>query len=114
MQRTRFASRVTMAVVVSAISSWFAAIPSAQAPTPPAPTTQGQRLGANLEHPVLPIGSAFPDFALPGIDDKVHKASEYEKWNAIAVVFESNHCPGSQLLRGPGRSALSRIQIQRA
>jgi peroxiredoxin len=98
MQRTRFASRVAIAVVAIAISSWFAAIPTAQAPPPaPAPAAQGQRLGANLEHPVLPIGSAFPDFALPGIDDKVHKASEYAKGNAIAVVFESNHCPVSQL-----------------
>ena len=65
------------------------------APQPPAPAARGG-IGANLEYPVLPIGSALPDFNLPGVDGKNHKASEYSG-KALAIVFESNHCPVSQL-----------------
>ena len=64
-------------------------------PQPPAPAPRGG-IGANLEYPVLPIGSPLPDFNLPGVDGKNHKASEYSG-KALAIVFESNHCPVSQL-----------------
>src|SRR5437763_1675282 len=52
------------------------------------------------EHPVLPIGSPLPEFALPGIDGKVHKSSEFAGSKTLAIVFESNHCPVSQLYEG--------------
>ena len=55
---------------------------------------------ANLEHPVLPIGSPLPDFTLPGVDGKTHKSSEYGGTEVLALVFESNHCPVSQLYEG--------------
>ena len=74
----------------------------AQNTTPP--TAQGQgtapgyggaaRGGASRgmqpdpEHPVLPIGSPFPDFSLPGVDGKTHTLSEYSGAKIIAVVFE--------------------------
>src|SRR5215213_10716785 len=71
----------------------------AQAPAqPPVPATRG--ISADLEHPVLPIGSPLPDFNLPGVDGKTHKASEYAGTKALAIVFESNHCPVSQLYEG--------------
>jgi peroxiredoxin len=57
----------------------------------------GRGIQANLEHPVLPIGSALPDFSLPGVDGKAHKAGQYASTKLLAVVFESNHCPVSQL-----------------
>jgi peroxiredoxin len=57
----------------------------------------GRGIQANLEHPVLPIGSALPDFSLPGVDGKTHKAGQYAGTKLLAVVFESNHCPVSQL-----------------
>jgi peroxiredoxin len=57
----------------------------------------GRGIQANLEHPVLPIGSALPDFSLPGVDGKTHKAGQYASTKLLAVVFESNHCPVSQL-----------------
>jgi peroxiredoxin len=68
----------------------------AQAP-PQAPPPPARGIGAGLDYPVLPIGSALPDFSLPGVDGKVHKASEYGGSKALAIVFESNHCPVSQL-----------------
>src|SRR5207253_494783 len=70
---------------------------SVRAQTPQAPT---KGIQANLEHPVLPIGSPLPDFTLPGVDGRMHKASEYTGTKALAVVFESNHCPVSQLYEG--------------
>jgi peroxiredoxin len=60
----------------------------------------GRGIQANLEHPVLPIGSPLPDFALPGVDGKTHKSSEYGGTRLLALVFESNHCPVSQLYEG--------------
>src|SRR5229473_1609721 len=45
------------------------------------------------EHPILPIGSPAPDFALPGVDDKIHKLSDYAASPVLAVVFTCNHCP---------------------
>jgi thiol-disulfide isomerase/thioredoxin len=66
-----------------------------QAPAPP--QGAGKGIQANLDYPVLAIGSSLPDFSLPGVDGKTHKASEYAGTKALAVVFESNHCPVSQL-----------------
>ena len=50
-------------------------------------------------HPILAIGSAAPDFALPGIDDQVHKLADY-KAPILVVMFLCNHCPTSQLYEG--------------
>ena len=59
---------------------------------------QGRGRGIQaLEYPVLPIGSPLPDFELPGVDGKLHKSSEYAGSPLLAIVFESNHCPTSQL-----------------
>jgi peroxiredoxin len=58
---------------------------------------RGRGIQPNLEHPILAIGSPAPDFALPGVDGKTHKLSEYAGSKILAVVFECNHCPVSQL-----------------
>lgn len=48
-------------------------------------------------HPILPLGSPAPDFALPGVDGKVHRLSDYAASPVLAVVFACNHCPISQM-----------------
>ncbi|MGB7848856.1 MAG: redoxin family protein [Candidatus Acidiferrum sp.] len=48
-------------------------------------------------HPILAIGSAAPDFALPGVDGKVHRLSDYAASQVLVVVFACNHCPISQM-----------------
>jgi len=48
-------------------------------------------------HPILPIGSPAPDFALPGVDGKIHKLSDYASSPILAVVFTCNHCPIAQM-----------------
>ena len=51
-------------------------------------------------HPVLPIGASAPDFNLPGIDGKNHTLAEYAGAKILMIVFQSNHCPISQLFEG--------------
>src|SRR6202162_4982553 len=51
----------------------------------------------DAQHPTLAIGSAAPDFSLPGIDGQTHKLSEYSDAQVLAIVFTCNHCPTAQL-----------------
>lgn len=48
-------------------------------------------------HPILAIGSAAPDFNLPGIDGKDHKLADYASSAVLVVVFNCNHCPIAQM-----------------
>jgi len=48
-------------------------------------------------HPILLLGSPAPDFALPGVDGKTHRLSDYAASPVLAVVFACNHCPISQM-----------------
>jgi hypothetical protein len=60
----------------------------------------------NNQHPILAIGSAAPDFSLPGIDGKIHKLGEY-KAPILVVMFICNHCPTSQLYEGRMKKLVS-------
>src|SRR5580765_6078076 len=44
----------------------------------------------------IAIGSAAPDFALPGVDGQTHRLADYAASPVLAVVFTCNHCPASQ------------------
>lgn len=48
-------------------------------------------------HPILAIGSVAPGFALPGVDGKIHRLSDYGASPVLVVVFACNHCPISQM-----------------
>jgi thiol-disulfide isomerase/thioredoxin len=48
-------------------------------------------------HPTLAIGSAAPDFSLPGIDGKTHTLAEYKAAKVLVIVFTCDHCPTAQL-----------------
>jgi len=48
-------------------------------------------------HPILPIGSPAPDFALPGTDGQIHRLSDYASSPILVVVFTCNHCPIAQM-----------------
>jgi peroxiredoxin len=48
-------------------------------------------------HPILAIGSAAPDFSLPGVDGQTHKLSDYAASPILVVVFTCNHCPIAQM-----------------
>lgn len=44
----------------------------------------------------LEIGAQAPPFALPGVDGKIHKLSEYDDAKVLVIVFTCNHCPTAQ------------------
>jgi thiol-disulfide isomerase/thioredoxin len=67
----------------------------AQAAAPAAAQPAGMK--PNQEHPLMPIGTAAPDFALKGTDDKVHSLAEFSKAKLLVVMFESIHCPVSEV-----------------
>ncbi len=48
---------------------------------------------AQPAHPIAAIGSPAPDFALPGVDGKIHKLSDYAASPVLVIVFLCNHCP---------------------
>jgi peroxiredoxin len=52
---------------------------------------------ADSPHPTLAIGSQAPDFALPGVDGKMHKLSDYAAAKVLVIVFTCDHCPTAQL-----------------
>jgi len=85
--------RILGGVVALLALTAFSVIDHAQGQAP----ARGRGIQPNLEHPILPIGSPAPDFALPGVDGKTHKLSDYASAKILAVVFECNHCPVSQL-----------------
>jgi len=47
--------------------------------------------------PILKIGSAAPDFDLPGVDGKQHRLSDYGSARVLAIVFTCDHCPVAQM-----------------
>ena len=46
--------------------------------------------------PSLTIGSAAPDFDLPGVDGRSHTLKEFAAAKILVVVFTANHCPTAQ------------------
>jgi peroxiredoxin len=54
-------------------------------------------LHGQTSHPVLPLGSPAPYFALAGVDGKTHTLGEYASSPILVVVFTCNHCPIAQM-----------------
>jgi peroxiredoxin len=44
----------------------------------------------------LPIGSAAPDFRLPGVDGKTYTLQDFASAKILVVIFTCNHCPTAQ------------------
>ncbi|MEY4932881.1 MAG: hypothetical protein RLZZ403_1201 [Pseudomonadota bacterium] len=97
--KTHFVLKVTGSLG-AALLAW---VPLAQSAQPAAATAAPQKSEYQLqmereqqEHPVLKIGAALPDFALKGVDGKVHTPADYKDSAVLVVMFISNHCPASQ------------------
>lgn len=56
--------------------------------------------GQNAAPPVLALGASAPQFSLPGVDGKTHRLTDYAKAKVLAVVFQCNSCPVSQIYEG--------------
>jgi peroxiredoxin len=47
-------------------------------------------------HPTLALGSAAPDFNLPGVDDRNYTLKDFASAKVLVVIFTCNHCPTAQ------------------
>jgi peroxiredoxin len=84
---------ITLAGVVLATHAQESA---PQAPQPKVRDTMASRASAK-GHPVLALGAQAPDFALPGIDGKIHRLRDYASSPVLMIVFTCVHCPTAQL-----------------
>ena len=48
----------------------------------------------------LEIGSAAPDFSLPGVDGREYGIADFAEANILVIVFTANHCPTAQAYEG--------------
>ncbi|MFK7911253.1 MAG: redoxin domain-containing protein [Akkermansiaceae bacterium] len=48
----------------------------------------------------IEIGTAAPDFSLPGVDGKNHSLKDFSDAKALVLVFTCNHCPDARAARG--------------
>jgi peroxiredoxin len=48
------------------------------------------------EHPTLKLGSAAPDFSLPGVDGRTHSLKDFADAKILVVIFTAVHCPTAQ------------------
>jgi thiol-disulfide isomerase/thioredoxin len=97
--KTHFVLKVTGSLG-AALLAWVPLAQSAQPATaaaaPQKSEYQLQMEREQQEHPVLKIGASLPDFALKGVDGKVHTPADYKDSAVLVVMFISNHCPASQ------------------
>ena len=89
--------RFLLLIAVMLAAAIAVALPPSQARDQAQEAGPGVGIQPDTAHPVLAIGASAPDFALPGVDGKTHKLSEYASAKVLAVVFECNSCPVSQL-----------------
>ncbi len=71
---------ILKALIVIAVGS-FLAVAAAAAPT---------------EIKTLEIGAQAPDFALLGVDGKMHRLANYRRAKVLVIIFTCNHCPTAQ------------------
>ena len=85
----------------AAILGWLVICTAMPGQQPKAPSRYELEMAeAGRRHPILPIGSAAPDFSLPGVDGKIHKLRDYSGSPVLAVLFTCVHCPTAQLYEG--------------
>src|SRR4030042_4367826 len=53
-------------------------------------------LAAPQEIKTLEIGAKAANFALPGVDGKVHRLADCDRAKVLVLIFTCNHCPTAQ------------------
>ena len=48
------------------------------------------------EFPVMKLGTAAPDFSLPGVDGRTYTLKDFADAKLLAIIFTCNHCPTAQ------------------
>jgi peroxiredoxin len=93
----RAAVLASLALTVGAVSTPLGAATASASASSPAL----EKLDASGHPPslrTLQIGDAAPDFALPGIDGRTWKLSDFAGPDVLMVLFTSNHCPTSHAI----------------
>jgi len=60
----------------------------------------GMGRAAPEEIKTLAIGASAPNFALPGVDGKIHRLADYAQAKVLVIIFTCNHCPTAQAYEG--------------
>ncbi|HKV42932.1 MAG TPA: redoxin family protein [Blastocatellia bacterium] len=61
------------------------------------------------DHPkTLEIGSAAPDFHLPGIDGRTYSLADFKDAKLLVIVFTAVHCPTAEVYEGRIKALVSR------
>ena len=60
----------------------------------------GMGRAAPEEIKTLVIGASAPNFALPGVDGKIHRLADYAQAKVLVIIFTCNHCPTAQAYEG--------------
>jgi len=81
LSRRKIMSRPHLRIVSAIVASLLVAVVASAAPP---------------EIKTLEIGVKAPDFALPGVDGKIHRLAEYDQAKVLVLVFTCNHCPTAQ------------------
>jgi thiol-disulfide isomerase/thioredoxin len=53
-------------------------------------------LGDEPHYPVMPLGTAAPDFSLPGVDGRTYTLADFASAKVLCVIFTCTHCPTAQ------------------
>lgn len=102
-------ARPLFALLALAASSALIAPLAAQAPAAPKAAKASAAKSSNplldkggnpAGFVTLEIGAPAPDFALPNVDDKIYKLSDFAGPDVLVVLFTSNHCPTSHGIEG--------------
>jgi len=80
------------ATVIVTVLAFFSLVPPTGAQ---APSTQPARHKHEEVKP-LAIGTAAPDFDLPGVDGKRYSLKDFKNAKLLVIVFTCNHCPTAQ------------------
>lgn len=62
---------------------------------------------ADAPPPVLELGSAAPDFTLPGVDGRDWSLKDFSSARVLVVLFTCNHCPTAQYYEGRVKQLVS-------
>jgi peroxiredoxin len=78
---------------IAAVSLAFTLTGGASAQEAPK-TKKNQASG--VKYPTLAIGSAAPEFRLPGVDGRTYSLKDFESAKVLVIIFTCNHCPTAQ------------------
>src|SRR5438128_1041972 len=59
-------------------------------------TALARLCAADFQLATLPLGSAAPEFNLPGVDGRRYALKDFAEAKILVVVFTCNHCPTAQ------------------